>query len=85
MLQIVDDREKEREELCKKRLNLMKHHIEEQLKELKMKDSFLNKIREQRLRKERVRRLMVETVTNEFVFVVTSLMVLNAVQLRRVG
>jgi len=55
MLKIVDKREKERDELCKKRLTLMKSRIEEQLKELKRKDSFLNKMRERRLKKEWVR------------------------------
>lgn len=54
LLKRVDDREQEREELYKRRLILMKCHIEQQLKELREKDSFLTRVREKRMRKERV-------------------------------
>ncbi len=56
LLQKVDQREWEREDLNKKYLNLMKCHIAQQLKELKVRGAMMTKAREKRRRKERVSR-----------------------------
>lgn len=62
LLKRVDDREEEREELYKRRLILMKSSIEQQLKELREKDSYLTRVRERRRRKERVRMQCIDII-----------------------